>query len=222
MELHVTDGLSPTARPKGMETNSHRVGLFMETIKAFEFVTADGEVKKVTAESDPEVFYALPFSHGSFGFLTSVTASILRVKPYMHVEYIPTFSRKELRDKMVELATSDNAPEFLEATVYAKEQAVIQVGNFSEKPADDSKINAINRFWKPFYFRWVETFLKKGRSDEYIPLEVGGVGVGVALWRSTVTSPHCHARFPTPPPPPPPRRTTTTASRAASSGSWRT
>eukprot|EP00300_Choanocystis_sp_HF-7_P033968 c4643_g1_i2.p1 GENE.c4643_g1_i2~~c4643_g1_i2.p1 ORF type:complete len:343 (+),score=78.54 c4643_g1_i2:932-1960(+) len=76
--------------------------------------------------------------------------------------------------QMMELATADGASDFLEATIYNKQQAVIQVGNFVDEPrtpAERAKINGINHFWKPFYFKWVETFLAKGRQYEYVPLD---------------------------------------------------
>ncbi len=36
---------------------------------------------------------------------------------------------------------------------------------------EESKVNRINDFWKPFYFRWVETFLDKGSGEELVPLK---------------------------------------------------
>lgn len=36
---------------------------------------------------------------------------------------------------------------------------------------EKSKVNRINDFWKPFYFRWVETFLEKGSGEDIVPLK---------------------------------------------------
>jgi delta24-sterol reductase len=55
-------------------------------------VTADAQVLRVTEESDPELFFALPWSCGTLGFLTAVTVRIIRVKPFVHVRYIVTSS----------------------------------------------------------------------------------------------------------------------------------
>ena len=63
----------------GMETNSHTVGFFQESVVAYELVTSDGEVVHVTAATDPELFYALPWSCGTIGFMTSVTVKIVKV-----------------------------------------------------------------------------------------------------------------------------------------------
>jgi Delta24-sterol reductase len=97
----------------------------------------------------------------------------VQIKPYVHVTYLPTHSAEELGRKMRELAESPNAPYFLEATIYSQDKAVIQMGEFCDKPtsaADRAKINGINWWWKPFYYKWVETFLEKGQADEFIPL----------------------------------------------------
>jgi Delta24-sterol reductase len=63
----------------GMETNSHVIGFFQESVVAYEIVTSTGEVVNVSKESDPELFYALPWSCGTIGFLASVTVRISKV-----------------------------------------------------------------------------------------------------------------------------------------------
>ncbi len=158
----------------GLETNSHVHGFFQESVVEYEIVTPDAEVRTVTAESDPELFYALPWSYGTIGFLTKVKCKVVPAKKFVRVEYIPTFSPEELSKKMNELAYRENPPTFLEATVYTKNNAVIQVANFVDLSWKDYfanifNVNYINYWFKPFYYKWVETFLKKGRSSEYIP-----------------------------------------------------
>jgi delta24-sterol reductase len=32
-------------------------------------------------------------------------------------------------------------------------------------------VNRINDFWKPFYYRWVETFLEKRGGSDLVPLK---------------------------------------------------
>mmetsp|Transcript_5032 Transcript_5032/g.20108 ORF Transcript_5032/g.20108 Transcript_5032/m.20108 type:complete len:573 (-) Transcript_5032:328-2046(-) len=158
----------------GMETNSHRTGLFQETVVAYEMAMPDASIVKVTAESDPELFYALPWSHGSLGFLLSVTVKIVKVKQFVRVTYIPTYSPTELATKMQQLATQDEAPTFLEATIYTKDTAVIQCAEFCEPPRSSeerARVNGINWWWKPFYYKWVETFIEKGEQWEIIPVK---------------------------------------------------
>ena len=135
----------------GMETNSHLLGLIQETVVAFEIVTADGELLRVTRENNPELFYALSWSHGTLGFLVAVELRILPIKPYMHVKYIPCHTKDDLCHQMKQLseAPDDQAPQFLEATVYSKETSVIMIGEFADadSPEKKAKINGVNYFW---------------------------------------------------------------------------
>jgi len=142
----------------GIETNSHASGFFQEAVTMYELVDSHGTVRTVTTETDPELFRALPWSHGSLGFLTALTIKCARVKPYVHVRYIPTSSRGELTEKLRELTEGEGCPRFVEATVFSEEKAVIQVGDYRdahEAPVG-TQIHGINHFWKPFYYRYVE------------------------------------------------------------------
>ena len=159
----------------GIETNSHRYGFFQESALAYELVDSKGEVHNITAESDPELFYAMPWSCGTTGFLLSLTVKLVRTKPYVRIRYEPTHSPEELTARMTELAMSgDAAPDFLEATLYTRDDGVIQCGWYEDAPTTREgkrAVNRINDFWKPFYFRWVETFLTKGTAEELVPLK---------------------------------------------------
>ena len=160
----------------GIETNSHRYGFFQESALAYELVDSKGEVHNITAESDPELFYAMPWSCGTTGFLLSLKVRLVRTKPYMRIRYEPTHSREELAARMTELTmmTGDAAPDFVEATLYTVDDAVIQCAWYEDAPTTrEAKraVNRINDFWKPFYFRWVETFLLKGAAEEVVPLK---------------------------------------------------
>jgi len=170
----------------GMETNSHNDGWFQESVVAFEIVTAQQppQVKRVTAESDPDIFYTLPHSVGTLGFLTSVTVKMTRTKPFVRMHYIMTKSSAELTDRMTTLSEADDCKvksagvptQFLEATVYSKHTAVIQTGEFCDAPTtaeEKAMVNGVNYWFKPFYFRHLEDLLVAGHDtyDEIIPLK---------------------------------------------------
>ena len=95
---------------------------------------------------------------------------IERVKPYIRMKYIPCHSMKELCEKTYALSVADDAPEFLEATIYSKDTGVIQCAWYDDAPADRSKINHINRWHKPFFFHHVATALDRGEFEDWIPL----------------------------------------------------
>lgn len=154
----------------GMETMCHHFGLWHENVRSYEIVTAEGELLTVTKESDPELFHALPFSHGTLGFLVAVELEIIPVKPYVRMEYIPCNSMAEFRERLDELAHDEQGPDFLEGTIYSKEDGVIQCGYFDAAPSDASKINRIGRYYAPWYFEHIGSALWRGPFTEWIPL----------------------------------------------------
>ena len=154
----------------GLETNSYEHGFFQETVVAYEICTSSGEVIKVTKESNPDLFYALPWSHGSLGFLLSVKVGLIPVKPYVKITYVPTHTAKELQAKLEDYTIHNPSHEFVEATIYSKEKAVIQLADFVDE-VPPGTYNGINFFWKPFYYKHVETFLEKGEAWEVVPIK---------------------------------------------------
>ena len=157
----------------GMTTHSHKVGLLSETVVAYEIITAEGELLRVTAIDHPELFRALPWSHGTLGLLVGIELAIIPVKSHIHMTYEPVHSQAEYCKRMHELATMPDAPDFIEATVYSRDEAVIMKGEFAEPstPEQKAKINPLGRWYKPWFYTHVQQFLgRPGESDEYIPL----------------------------------------------------
>ena len=73
----------------GVETSSHRHGLFTHSCIEYELVTADGELKICSATENAELFRAIPWSHGTLGFLVGVTMKIVESKPWIKLDYEP-------------------------------------------------------------------------------------------------------------------------------------
>ena len=55
----------------GVETSSHIYGLFQHICTEFEVVVADGSVVVCSPQQQPELFYNIPWSHGTLGFVVS-------------------------------------------------------------------------------------------------------------------------------------------------------
>ncbi|CAJ0955959.1 unnamed protein product, partial [Mesorhabditis belari] len=161
----------------GMTTHSHKVGLYQETIVEYEVVTSKGDLLIVTGENEhSDLFYCLPWSHGTLGFLTSLKLKLIKVKPYVHMTYLPMRQEETLCRQMMKLSGAIDkdyqVADFLEATIYDKDKAVIMVANFAEVDTLKKwwKINDVTRWWKPWFYKYVETKFIGGGS-EYIPLE---------------------------------------------------
>jgi len=161
----------------GMTTYSHKVGLYQEAVIAYQIVLGDGSVVRATKDNEySDLFHCLPWSHGTLGFLVALELQIIKIKPHLKMEYIPVRGKKQYCDMMRDLSGAldkdRKVPDYLEGTVYSKDEAVILVGNFADVPDNEKhKINHVNSWYKPWFFKHVESFLKKGEGYEYIPLE---------------------------------------------------
>lgn len=61
----------------GIESSSHNHGLFQHICLSYEMVLADGSLIKCSREENSDLFYAIPWSYGTLGFLTAVELKIL-------------------------------------------------------------------------------------------------------------------------------------------------
>jgi delta24-sterol reductase len=153
----------------GIESSSHKYGLFADTVLSAEVVLADGRVVKASASENPDLFYALPWSYGAHGFLTAVELPIIPSKPYVRVTYEPVDGLARILERFEELACAAEPPEFLETLFFDLDRAVIVRGDFAELPKGE-RPNRIGRFYKPWFYKHIESFLESGAATEYLPL----------------------------------------------------
>lgn len=152
----------------GIETSSHLYGLFQHCCVSYELVTADGSLIKCSKDLNPDLFYAAPWSHGTLGFLVSAEIMIVPAKKYVKMEYHPVHSQQDLVKLFMDKKTYTNN-QFVEALVYSNTESVFMAGNMTDD-AEPDKINSIGNYWKPWFYKHVESFLRSGPAVEYIPL----------------------------------------------------
>lgn len=171
--LEVEDAtLGGLAMAVGMTTHSHKVGLYQETVVEYELVCGDGRVVRATEDEHTDLFRALPWSHGTLGLLTSVTLQIIPIQSHVKLRYEPIYSQQEYGERIRELSMGEDRPDFVEMTIFSKDTAVITTGEFATPttPAERAKENPIGRWYKPWFFKHIESFLERGADEEYVPL----------------------------------------------------
>ncbi len=156
----------------GMTTHSHKVGLYQETVVAYEVVCGDGRVVNATAEENTDLFRALPWSHGTLGFLVALELKIIPIQSHIRLRYEPVRSQAEYCERIRELSMGEERPDFVEATIFSKEEAVVMWGDFATPngPSERARINPVNRWYKPWFFKHVESYLAGEGGEEFIPL----------------------------------------------------
>lgn len=156
----------------GMTTHSHKVGLYQETVVAYEVVCGDGRVVTATADEHVGLFRALPWSHGTLGLLVSLELKIIPIQSHVRLRYEPHRTQAEYCARVRELSMGEDRPDFVEATIFSKEEAVVMWGDFdTPRTAEDrARVNPVNRWYKPWFFKHVESFLSGEGGEELVPL----------------------------------------------------
>ena len=154
----------------GVETSSHKYGLFQYICQSLEIVTAEGKWLKCSATENAELFYALPWSYGTLGFLVAAELKIIPASPYVRLHYRALHGLDNIVQAF-EQASRDTRNDFVEALQYSADTAVLMCGTFAERPGADGKVNAIGRWYKPWFYKHAQKALKEENDlVEYIPL----------------------------------------------------
>ncbi|KDP47007.1 hypothetical protein JCGZ_10734 [Jatropha curcas] len=166
----------------GIEGSSHLYGLFSDTVVAYEIVLADGRVVRATKDNEySDLFYAIPWSQGTLGFLVSAEIKLIPIKEYMKLTYKPVVGNlKDLAQAYIDSFAprdldQDNpekVPDFVEGMIYTPTEGVMMTGRYASKEEAKKKGNVINSvgwWFKPWFYQHAQTALKKGEFIEYIP-----------------------------------------------------
>ena len=68
---------------------------FQHICKSYEIVTADGSVITCSESENSDLFYAVPWSYGTLGFLVAAEIQIVPCKRFIKLDYYPSHSLEE-------------------------------------------------------------------------------------------------------------------------------
>ncbi|CAB3400499.1 unnamed protein product [Caenorhabditis bovis] len=164
----------------GVEASGKKYGMFQHICLSYELVMSDGSIltaKKIEKPANQEeadmhtLFFGIPWSHGTIGFLTAATIRIIKCRPFVKLVYYPTNSLEEFSAKIT--AEADNREnEFVEGLIFSKNEGVVMRGRFSDGPIDEKgTVNAIGLWYKKWFYTHVEDIMKTQKvKTEFIPL----------------------------------------------------
>ncbi len=161
----------------GMTTHSHVCGLVHDTVAAYEIVTANGELLRVTADNEhSDLFRALPWSHGTLGLLVALEMRVIPAPSHVRLVYRPFYSLEAYAAEYERLAKAENPPHFIEVLIFGKNRAVLLEGHLATK-AEVGRgvlpVNAVDKPTKPLFYKHVESMLELGegqRREELVPV----------------------------------------------------
>ncbi|KAJ3106988.1 hypothetical protein HDU96_008042 [Phlyctochytrium bullatum] len=113
-------GVGGHALGGGFGLISRQLGLVADNLVEVEFVDAEGNVRNVNAQSDPDLFWALRGAGGgNFGIVTSFTFNIYQVSSQLSI-YQVTYSDPSVRSAVIKAFTTvfPSLPNEITPTIY--------------------------------------------------------------------------------------------------------
>jgi delta24-sterol reductase len=151
----------------GGESSSFKWGAFNQTFNWYELITAKGDVKKVSTDSDQDLYQAIPGSAGTIALLTSAEVNLIPAKEYVQLHYIVVDSFLDAKEKLLQLAETEI--DFLDGIMFSKQSGVVITGVFSDVKTNFQRFSRARDEW---YYLHVEKQLKSKPEGwtETVPL----------------------------------------------------
>uniref|UniRef100_A0A8C1AEK7 Delta(24)-sterol reductase n=1 Tax=Cyprinus carpio carpio TaxID=630221 RepID=A0A8C1AEK7_CYPCA len=123
----------------GIESSSHIYGLFQHICVAFELVLADGSLVRCTEKENSDLFYAVPWSCGTLGFLVAAEIRIIPARKWVKLCYEPVRGLDAICKKFAE-ESANKENQFVEGLQYSRDEAVIMTGTMTDHAEPDKVI----------------------------------------------------------------------------------
>ena len=132
----------------GGGSSSFRYGFIHETLLEMDVLTGRGEVVTCSREENSDLFYAVPNSLGTFGYILKMKLKIREAKPYVRVVYESFTDGKKYFDEL-DKSCKDDKIDFLDGTIFGKNHLILIKGYFEVFiPKNKNKFNKTKIFWK--------------------------------------------------------------------------
>lgn len=119
---------------EGLETSSHRHGVFTDALREVELVLGDGSLVTASLTENVDFFAGLRESQGTLGIVTAATIGVMRAKPYVASTY-RRFATVDDYLAALRAALVEDADEFIEGVIFAADFNVLITSRFVSEPA---------------------------------------------------------------------------------------
>jgi delta24-sterol reductase len=154
----------------GIETSSHRHGVFPASVTELEVVLGNGDVREVSANDGGDLLGQLPGSYGTLGIVTRATLQLQDAKPFIASRY-RHFTK--LADYGAAFREALGGHEFVEGFVLARDSYVLVTGDYSEALPNVPVFEAM-KHGNPWFYQHAEELARQsgeGGQDLIRPYE---------------------------------------------------
>lgn len=139
----------------GIEASSFRHGLVHETVMSMDVLLPDGRVIHATPDNEhKDLFFGIPNSYGTLGYVLKCRVKILPAKKYVHLEYVKFEDRQPFFDAIERACTQSF--DYVDGVIFNSHEMYLITGTF----VDDAPYTHDYTFLKIFY-----KSIRKRRDD---------------------------------------------------------
>tara|TARA_B100000686_G_C16806854_1_gene991880 strand:- start:37468 stop:38820 length:1353 start_codon:yes stop_codon:yes gene_type:complete len=141
----------------GIESSSFRYGLVHETISEMDVLLANDEIVTCTPYNEyRDLFFGLPNSYGTLGYILKLKAKGIPIKPYVKLTHISISNALEFFEKIEEVCKKDF--DFVDGAVFDTNCHYITVGKFVDEAPYTSDYTFLDIYFKSI----------KNRREDYL------------------------------------------------------
>jgi FAD/FMN-containing dehydrogenase len=153
----------------GGQSSSFRFGLIHEMVTDFDLLTGEGKVLHCSPQEHADLFYMLPNSYGSLGYVLKCTIKLNPVSPYVRLRYHRFSDRAQFFAALHEAVWAQGV-DFVEGVSFSPQQYILLVGEF---------VDALRPGEAPFVPLFDPFFISQRDS----PIEEAALTVSDYIWR---------------------------------------
>ena len=131
----------------GIESTSFRYGLPHETVNRMEVLLASGDVVDCSPDNEhADLFFGIPNSYGTLGYVLKLEARTRPVKPFVELEHIRYNDIEDYFSAVDEACQSD--VDFVDGSIFDTDEMYLTLGRFRDEVPYTSDYT-----WLKMYFR---------------------------------------------------------------------
>ena len=117
----------------GIESSSFKYGLFHDSVIEYNVLTGNGDIIVCNNETNNDLFYGMPNSYGTLGYILKAKVKIVKVKPFVELKNIHYRDPQKFISEIEKYKFNKEDFDFIDGTIFDKENMYISLAKFTEK-----------------------------------------------------------------------------------------
>ncbi|MDX1410070.1 MAG: FAD-binding oxidoreductase, partial [Saprospiraceae bacterium] len=119
----------------GIESSSFKYGLVHESILDMDVLTGNGDVVTCSADNaHSDLFYGLPNSYGTLGYVLKLRAKTIPVKPYVRLLHLKFDDAQTYFSALNDWCSNHKSEiDFIDGTVFTPQEMYLTLGTFTDQ-----------------------------------------------------------------------------------------